>query len=169
MLKQQGLQERRGLRLAGHRVCQRTFRCFIGLAKSRFSRLRTAALDGEQVCPLDGRSVPKEKSVLPHNSCRAEVVEFLEQLYHTVAEPLPEAGNEMLRLNLGVKSKRRGKRPRSIFKKETFEKGFAPGTKFLPPGTLGEYLEQCRSEFPSKTIGRKVFCRVSCHCFRVHF
>ena len=175
MLKRQGPQERRALRLLNHSVCQRSFRLLLGLGKRRFQRLRNAVINDEQECPIDQRFSPRAYSRFPDDGVRPAIVQFLRTLYHTTAEPLPEAvssqtgsGNhpgqdEGSRVKLGPQNlvRRRGKRPRHFCKYDSAEeRGHISTAKFLPPGTILDYLELCRTENPSLKIGRKVFTRV---------
>ena len=175
MLKRQGPQERRALRLLNHSVCQRSFRLLLGLGKRRFQRLRNAVINDEQECPVDQRFSPRAYSRFPDDGVRPAIVQFLRTLYHTTAEPLPEAvssqtgsGNhpgqdEGSRVKLGPQNlvRRRGKRPRHFCKYDSAEeRGHLSTAKFLPPGTILDYLELCRTENPSLKIGRKVFTRV---------
>ena len=125
-------------------------------------RLRKAVILGDDIAPMDLRFVPKQHSTLPQNSARSVVIEFLEALWHAHAEPLPEAMHDTLDLKLQKKVRRRGKRPRHLHRRETFKTGFSPNMKFLPPGTIGDYLEQCRAEYPSAKISRKLFSSVPC-------
>ena len=171
MLKRQGVQQRLALRLLNHSVCQRSFRLLLGLGKRRFQRLRNAVINAEQECPVDQRFTPRAYSRFPDDGVRPAIVQFLQSLYHTTAEPLPEAvssqtGNgqdEGDRVKPGPQNlvRRRGKRPRHFCKYDGGqERGHISTAKFLPPGTILDYLELCRSENPSLKIGRKVFTRV---------
>ena len=159
MLKQQQAKEKCGLTLLGEAMCHRAFRILVGIAKSRMHRLRKAVLGGAECCPHDNRYVPKRGLRLHRNKARAAVAEFLTQCYHVQAEPMPEAVKES-ETKVGLKPvKRRGKRPRSAFKKNSTENGYPDTVKFLPPGTLGDYHEQCQHEYPDIKISRKTFCR----------
>lgn len=156
MLKTQGVQERRALRLLNHTVCQRSFRLLLGLGKRRFQRLRNGVINEEQECPVDQRFGPGAFRRFPDDGVRPAIVQFLQTLYHTTAEPLPEAvssqagvGNnpgqdEGSRVKLGPQNlvRRRGKRPRHFFKYDAAqEKGHVSTAKFLPPVTIGDYYE----------------------------
>ena len=94
---------------------------------------------------------------------RATVYEWLEKMYLTTAEPLPEAYSVDAAASPPNLVRRRGKRPRHFVKVDPDarnEKGHSQGAKFLPPGTIGEYLELCRADHPGAKIGRKLFTRV---------
>ena len=152
------------LQLHGHEVCQRAFCLLFGIGKGRFGKLRRACVSGDP-CPADSRFVPHENLRLPANSARPQCVEFLRKLYTSVAEPMPENKGEATADGDNCQNiKRRGKRPRHIHK-HADRAGFSAGAKFLPPGTITEYLELCRAEYPAKKICRKVFTRDTCLCF----
>lgn len=169
ILSGQKIGEKRALLLAGQKVCQRSFRLLIGIGKNRMQKLRSALKNKEAECPVDQRFMPQKYERLPQNSTRPIVVEYLQRLYHTVAEPLPEAfslekdpGERLPKSSV----RRRGKRPRHLFKCDKADeqkkfKGHVDAAKFLPPGTILEYLEILRSEVPSVYIGRKTFCRAA--------
>lgn len=162
MLGMQGENERGTLRLLGEPVCQRSFRLLLGIGKFRYARLRRAAIRKED-CPVDGRFMPKRHTYMPPSSVRPQIVQFLEKLYNTVAEPLPEsrARDDGLQDPVELVSgpvKKRGKRPRHIFKEDESDRHIA-GVKFLPPGSILDYYDLCKHEYPSLSIGRKVFCR----------
>ena len=113
--------------------------------------------------------MPQKFSRLPPSSVRPLVVEYLQRRYESTAEPLPEAFQAQTEIAAtqpqGVVRKR-GKRPRHLFKSDPAAdkgmKGHKAEAKFLPPGTILEYLELCRAEVPDAKIGRKVFCAVFC-------
>ena len=92
-------------------------------------------------------------------------------MYDEQAESLPEAlhcktdGDDAKLVTV----KRRGKRPRHYFKQEPKDQCYDAGVKFLPPGTLGQYLELCRADHPEVAIGRKIFNRDSCPHFEKRF
>ena len=171
MLAKQKVQERHALDLLGYQVCQRAFRLLLGIGKHRMQRLRNAVLNKESECPMDQRFRPQKYERLSEKSVKPQIVEFLQKLYHTIAEPLPEAFSVESNSTTAVKGpqnvvRRRGKRPRHLFKHDAEQKklkGHAEDAKFLPPGTILDYLELCRSDYPTLKIGRKVFCRATCH------
>ena len=107
--------------------------------------------------------------LLPLSSMRPPIVEWLQKAYNTLAEPLPEASGQadVVEVVAGSandkKLRRRGKRPRHLFKVSEY-KGYAPNMKFLPPGTIGNYYELCKLETGHK-FGRKLFCAAPRHFF----
>ena len=170
MLTKQKVQERWALDLLGYQVCQRAFRLLLGIGKHRMQRLRNAVLNNESECPIDQRFRPQKYERLSEKSVKPQIVEFLQKLYHTTAEPLPEAFSvetNSVMTPTGPKNvvRKRGKRPRHFFKHDDQKKqqGHAEDAKFLPPGTILDYLELCRSDYPTLKIGRKTFTRATCH------
>lgn len=141
LLKGQKVQER-GIQLLGKKVCQKGFRVLLGIGKHRFGRLRQSAIKEEVNCPTDLRFRPRRNDALPANSVRPQITEFLNELYNTTAEPLPEAHGFGAGAGQAKKSiqnvRRRGKRPRHLhkFDSETKFKGHLPDAKFLPPGSI---------------------------------
>ena len=157
-----------GYFLFGHRVCHRFFRAALKLGKKRVQRLFAAVKKGKEGPPEDLRSRPRDHEVLRADSPRPLIVEWLHKMYHETAESLPEALHCKTDGDVAglVTVKRRGKRPRHYFKQEPKDQSYAAGVKFLPPGTLGQYLELCRADHPEVAIGRKVFNRDSCLHFQ---
>ena len=165
MLKPAEAGARFALSLNGYKVCNKTWRLLLGIGKNRFQRLRSAAIK-DLDCPVDERFQPKKHLYLPKGGeIRAAIVEFLQTMYLTVAEPLPEAYAIDAAKSAPNLIRRRGKRPRHLYKHEPANpegtKGHSADAKFLPPSTIGEILQLCRAEYPHLQIGRKLFCRVS--------
>ena len=158
--------QERGMQLLGNSVCQKGFRVLLGIGKHRFQRLRQSVIKNHDDCPTDQRFRPRKNDALPAGSVRPQVTEFLNELYNTTAEPLPEAHGVEVEAESSKRKtiqnvRRRGKRPRHLHKFDNGSnfKGHLPGAKFLPPGTILDYLELCRARFPDLKIGRRVFCR----------
>lgn len=164
-LKMQDVDQRGGLTLSGHPVCQRAWRLLLGVGKSRFTRLRNAIVQGRADPPGDGRyGVKRHTTLIPSDGARAAVHEYLTKLYHSTAEPLPEGrqAEDVVEItNRARRVKRRGKRPRHFVKREERSSGFAPTIKFLPPGTIGLYWDMCKADNPDLRISRKVFTRAA--------
>ena len=72
--------------LLGKIVCAAAWRRLMAVGSGRFERLQRAARLDEPP-PMDGRFLSKKK--LRGSKKRARIVEFLEELYHTAAEPMP--------------------------------------------------------------------------------
>ena len=154
------------LQLHGHDVCQRAFCLLFGIGKGRFGKLRAAFRSGNR-CPADLHFVLKENLRLPCNSARPQRFEFLRHLYTRIAEPMPENKGEWTADGDSCQNiKKRGKRPRHRYK-HAEHPGFSSGAKFLPPGTIAEYFELCRAEYPGVKMSRKVFTRDTCLCIRI--
>ncbi|CAK9076763.1 unnamed protein product, partial [Durusdinium trenchii] len=160
LLQRSGSRERYSLEIDGHPVCQRSFRLLYGIGKHRFGRLRRAALKDEG-CPMDQRCLPKEGLLRP-DSARPHIVEWLQKMYNTAAEPLPEAPTMMVEETFlkNPKIKLRGKKPR-----HRRRQGFLPQDlkgrklKFLPPNTINGYCELCSLEL-GRRVNRRQFCLV---------
>ena len=166
MLRMQAKQQKCGLTLNGFNVCRRTFHLCLGFGKYRVARLRHGVLQGLENSPMDLRTLPKKWSVQPgDNSARAAVHEWFSQIYHKLAEPLPEAltpqPSQLGEFGKKNNLKRRGRRPRHLVKQEPGGSGYDPRVKFLPPGTILSYLALCKADLPHWEINRKLFCRAT--------
>ena len=140
----------------GHRVCKRAYALIMGIGKSRLQKM-TLSISKDESCPIDGRfGQPKENQFLSPSSARPLCMDFLEKIYHELAEPMPDARDDGQNEGIKLQFKRRGKRPRHRFKRDDLSRD---QIKFLPPGTILDYLELCRAENPKHKIGRTVFCR----------
>ncbi|CAL1153220.1 unnamed protein product [Cladocopium goreaui] len=152
-------------------VCQHAFRKLLGLGAGRYSKL-TRALTAGRV-PLDGRCRPRadDGSNPVSSRKRSIVVEFLEELVHTVAEPMPEAagkqkGVDGQELQPAAKFRRlRGRRPGQRFRRfpvVTDEQGKVPESqvmRLLPPGSFSDYHRLLLSKHPevwSKDFGSRL-------------
>ena len=78
--------------LLGRAVCQQAFRKLIGIGAGRYARLKAAAVQNKDA-PLDGRCLKKKNQCKNKISIRKRslIVGFLDELYQTVSEPMPEA------------------------------------------------------------------------------
>ena len=191
MLSQPVPHGRRGQMLLGHPVCAHTFRKLLNLGSNRFTRLKAAAVAGEKA-PLDKRSVPQVASFdvrnLAHLQKRELIVEFLEELWQTVSEPMPEASQRSMgkrKKASETTSNKTGKRkqatpakasevvedtPRSMrFRRH---RGRRPKMaarwhrgadncemRVLPPGSFSDYLAVLQAREPHITISLKLFCK----------
>ena len=166
-LQKQDESARYALELNGHAVCQRTWRLCLGVGKSRMTKIRNAIING-RVCPGDGRYVPKmHETPPPPGSAREKCHEFFERAYHALAEPLPETvwrtqeQADQARSAAAKTLRRRGKRPRQMYKSTQGGSGYNPTIRFLPPGSITDYLDLCRFQYAPLQISRKVFCRAT--------
>ena len=168
--------------LLGRSVCQNAFRRILGIGAQRYSRLYQAAKRGLDA-PLDGRSVPRKGlGIFQKESYnkRQIVIEFLEGLYHTVSEPMPEASSSLKRPVDGpgtepddAKGKatlvrmpkvlkfrrRRGRRPRQV--REALKGQDSSGIRLLPPGSYSDYFMLFQAKHPVPKISRKLFTTVT--------
>ena len=76
------------LRLLGLKVCGVAWRKLVGIGQNSFFRL-LRAVKAKKAAPVDGRFVKRKKLLLKGSAVRERIVEFLEELYHTAAEPTP--------------------------------------------------------------------------------
>ena len=158
MLKAQQARDRGALQLQGKIVRQKAFRSLLQIGRSRFCRIRAAVLN-EESCPRDQRFSPKGPLHCVKFEERRVLMEYFEELYFTVAEPLPEAAVEG-EVKFVQKTRRRGKRPRHLYRLEPRDqKGYCPGTKFLPPGTISGYLELFHAKADVPRVSRTLFCK----------
>ena len=164
--------------LLGHRVCQNAYRRIIGFGNSRFFRI-CQAVARQQPLPIDGRMVSQKHLFASKTNRNREVcVEFLNELYETIAEPMPDATSPH---SVGGASfmafrRNRGRRPHlaaqliNARKKEkqkadeSKEKGEIPSgskIKLLPPGTFSDYLSLLHEKHPDCKPSLKLFNKVT--------
>ena len=148
--------------LMGKPVCRQAFRCLLGIGSTRFQKLRRAACNNEPA-PVDGRfatqksfsrAVPSEKRQLVHD--------FLEEIYQTLSEPMPEASRgrgerqQQQRAPRPLQFRKQwGKRPKAAAAQARKED--QKQLRLLPPGKFSDYLNLLRARHPSMTIGLKLF------------
>ena len=142
--------------ILGRPVCRQAFCRLLGVGHGRFQKLKRAGTSSQESI-VDGRFVKKFMGCKISQN-RIIVHEYLEELYQTISEPMPEASETATVKNLGFR-RRRGKKPRiashqSKMSKED-KKKFQ--TRFLPPGTFSEYLQLLQHRHPDKKISLKLF------------
>lgn len=108
----------------------------------------------EGVVPVDGRFVAKTFTRLSQN--HKLVFDFLEEIYHTISEPMPEV-NERQNVRQLAFRKRRGKRPKVANQQSKMDKNAKVNMRLLPPGTFSDYLALLRARHPDKQISLKLF------------
>ena len=155
-------------------VCQPAFRKLLGLGSQRFHRLRTCA-DNDEAIPIDGRTLPRASAhaSVKKSQNRELICEFLEELRHSMAEPMPEATggssnaprHMSFRRNRGRKPKLAAKFNRlKLLHKVSKKDGEKPTNnkppRFLPPGTFSDYLSLFRLRHPGTRVGLKLFGQV---------
>ena len=107
------------IRLLGQVVCAASFRKIMGVGSTRFRKLQQAARSGEDA-PVDGRYFSRAKLFHAKSSRKRQLIlEFLQELNVTLAEPMPTAARDMRSANVVLPPKRplRAKRPRAFLKK----------------------------------------------------
>ena len=167
-------QTRKGRVILDRAVCQYSFRKLLGLGATRFSKLVTSVTVGRPA-PLDGRCRPRaDDGSNPVSALkRSLIVEILEELVHTVAEPMPEVSGKRKsvdgqELQPAAKFRRlRGKRPGQRFRRTpvvTDEQGKVPESqvmRLLPPGSYSDYHRLFLAKHPQSRVSLKLFCAAS--------
>lgn len=164
--------------LLNKEICQQAFKRLLGIGAARYSRLRASALKGG-VAPLDGRRLKKPLVMKRKISIRKRslVVEYLQELYTTVSEPMPEATQSLRKLRenlereveikssidmvLPAKAKAkpfrrsRGRRPKMAGK---IHRGkIREDIHVLPPGSYSDYHRLFNSRHPEDKVSLKLF------------
>lgn len=157
--------------ILGKSVCSRGFRRLLGLGANRYAQLVKSASQGIPP-PVDRRQRPRREDGSNPASVakRGLIVDFLEELLHTLAEPMPEtsqkrkATGDSVPKNMRFK-RSRGKRPNKVFRKSAFnaknldDDGQQP-MKLLPPGSFTDYLHMLQARHPDQRFSLKLFCAV---------
>ena len=160
----------RRLLLLGKPVCLKAFAGLLGLGTSRFRKLRKSALAGTS-CPVDGRFVAQKfrrgdgAASYKLLERRQHVVDFLQQLYHESAEPMPSLSHKAGPGDGFMKFRRqRGRRPRHFWHREQRKRDAAQNQRtemrYLPPGTFADYRGMLRANMVAdglKPVSLKVF------------
>ena len=176
------------LQVGGEAVCQRAFRVLLGIGTGRFRKLRAAAVKKETV-PLDQRFQKREFLATNKQSCRKRecIVEFLEELYETAAEPLPNLDSKPAEEQARSAAEKfedrrpegrrqlfrrhRGRRPRLFLERAKLKRARAPTQtsvmRNLPPGTFTDYWNVLRAKLAAapqaggvRSVSLKLFCKV---------
>lgn len=148
--------ERRSIRMFGRHLCQDAFRSLLGIGSARFRRLWHCAQHGCKP-PTDGRSLKKSHSHSsgPKSANRQAIIGFLQELYITLSEPLPEAKGPVRGDRKLAFQRRRGRRPRMAAK--LHRKQDTPDMRLLPPGTFTDYLQMLRTRDGCEKNSLKLF------------
>ena len=153
--------------ILGRPVCRQAFCRLLGIGHGRFQKLKASSSKGVPL--VDGRFVRKVASSKVHCN-RVLVHEFLEELYQTLSEPMPEASEATTVKNLGFR-RRKGKRPRIASRQSKMSKGDKKKhqMRFLPPGSFTDYLHMLQARHPDHRISLKLFSSEPClgitYCF----
>ena len=156
--------DRRQQSLFGHKICQQAFKALVGLGSERWRRLKKCAQTGQKA-PVDGRSLPRanlhaNKKI---SESRQLVVEYLQEIYESLSEPMPEARGKVLGAKKMAFRRNRGKRPKlaarihRVKKSVEAKESESEPMRLLPPGTFTDYLILLRCRYPEKKISLKLF------------
>ena len=158
--------------LLGRPVCQHSFRQLLGIGSKRFAKCKRSASLGVDL-PVDGRKRPRH-----HDSTNAEsmrkrglVVDFLEELYQCVSEPMPEAYQSFDVKHDGESSpfyvmpkmrfrRNRSKMPGKIYREKAARRLKDTPVRLLPPGSLTEYMGFLQAKHPEEKFSLKLLCSV---------
>ena len=168
-----GASTRKQQQLLGRSVCQHAFRQLIGIGAKRFENLRAVAV-GLRSIPRDGRKRPRRDDGSNPESVRKRglVIDYLEELYNCVSEPMPEANQTVDEGGLQpsdsdlfviprMKFRRnRGKMPRKNFREKQATPLQGQPVRLLPPGSFTEYLGLLKAKFPQEKFSLKLLCSV---------
>ena len=157
-----------GQTLLGKPVCQSAFKKLLGIGSDRYAKLKRCAINGV-AAPMDLRTVGRKMLIRPKLAKKRElIVEFLEWLYTTVSEPMPEATGQVKRkvddaeLDQGDRPKKpmhfrrlRGRRPKLARVLNRGKDGSA--LRMLPPASYSDYLSLLRAKHPEETFSLKLF------------
>lgn len=144
---------KRTMFLVGRPTCQQSFAKLLGLGSQRFRRLQKCAKSGVKA-PMDGRSVKRANH-------RQAIVEFLQEIYISLSEPMPEAKGPVRGHQRLAFQRRGGRRP--CIAAQLHRKADASEMRLLPPGTFTDYLQMLRARDDDYTkISLKLFTLESC-------
>lgn len=149
----------------------------------RYTRLRAAALAGQSSAPLDARCFGKRKSFENRPEAlrkRSLIVEYLEEIRNSIAEPTPEANRDVktvrpsnLQKNCDRKLQKRtvkmsfrrhrGKRPRAAASIH-WGRASSEDMRLLPPGFFSEYYRLFMTRHPTEKISLKLFLAAALMC-----
>ena len=171
-------------------VCGWAFRKLLGVGTQRYKKLQAAARE-ERPAPLDGRFVCKRRRMDKPSASRIRVVEFLEELYNTAAEPMPTVNSsakgcrpsasrtedtpqeavqreqDRRPINRRLAFRRpQGRRP-NLFRIQDERKRQKMNTaklRVLPPGSFTEYLQLLNARLGpgQKRVTKKLFNSAVC-------
>lgn len=149
----------------GTPVCQETWRQIWQIGTSRFRRLKLAVSQGHRAAPVDLRFL-KKKATGERAALRSAVFSFLQNLWETVGEVLPEDGPEA---QDAVFEEDPAAGPPDAWVAQVVEVqvpgapvhhhlALADTVRYLPPGTIYEYFRQFNSVEGERCSWRTFLC-----------
>lgn len=148
--------------LLGVPICAHAFRRLLGIGQGRYEKLKRPVQERRPV-PHDGRYVSRANEFKTPSKSRQLVVEYLEELYHTVAEVLPESHGSLSKQGQAPPKpmrfrRHRGRAPK-IGKWSRARNGDKSNAKLrlLPPGSYSDYLNILTARHPDVKISHKLF------------
>lgn len=154
-------ESRKSLHILDRNICQNAFCKLYGVGSDRFRKLWACAKNGI-AAPMDGRAV---RNAFKHSSGvksmhRQKIIEFLQELYDTLSEPMPEAKGPVRGDRRLAFQRRRGRRPRMAA--QLHRKQDTPDMRLLPPGTFSDYLNMLKVREGCEKISLKLFTAAAC-------
>ena len=155
----------------GEPICQQGLQRLLCLG-SRRSRKLFGAHRAQKMAPVDGRFLKQSRLFRRFKGSAAKrelVCEFLEEIYHSISEPMPESHGDSLREEVTgdiIKALRfrkvRGRRPKVLSK--LCKSKASSELRFLPPGSFSDYLGLLNARLPDDSkISLKLFSSAACH------
>lgn len=95
-LRQQLSSDESAWTFLGKPVCLKAWENLVGIGSGRFNRLKASAVNGDLTPPVDLRYLTKPCSKSTGMDHTASVVSYLMEIYHSVAETLPDFRDETL-------------------------------------------------------------------------
>lgn len=140
--------------MLGKSVCAGAFCKLLGLGPRRFEKLKKSVKSADPV-PFDRRFIVGAKLRRVSES-RQIAHEYLEELYATIAEAMPEVSEPGIVRQMSFR-RRRGKRPKLASRQSKIANDKKGVMRLLPPGTFGEYLDLLKARRPTTKISLKLF------------
>lgn len=130
------------MKLLGRPLCGKAFRKVFHLGNHRFHWICKSVREGSITCPMDLRSVPTRLTRVKGPK-RATVFDFLQGLWNTTAEKLPDSSNNR-------------KRPRHRHEPQPCYHADSEA-KQLPPGSFMDYFKMFQRKHPECSVSYKFF------------
>ena len=139
-------------------VCQSAFQLLWGVGSRRLRKLQRAAVSRQEGPPLDLRYLQK-----PHERSKAKhswVVTYLEELYESEAETLPESVDDAdIHWWVDVLREAEYYDPGQVHlgRRGLAEASAAVETRWLPPGCMHEYWQLYKNLYPEHPVSFRFF------------